>query len=133
MGQFLSRKEQKARKTRCCDTCHSEIMPGESYVRIAFTDDGKVRDYSQHIHCDALAERYCMAMGTDEFDGDDVCWWAQEEVCAECDKWADACEHTALTCPLVLKALLPPTLLTHEDVRKHIEITIPDTKEKQDG
>ena len=122
MAEFLSRKEQKAKKPRRCDTCHAEIAPGERYVRTAFTDNGSVGDYSQHIHCEALAERYCMAMGTDEYDFDDVEYWAQEEVCSECDKRDDACDHTAMTCPLVLRALLPPTLLTHEDVRRHIEI-----------
>lgn len=133
MGELLSRKEQRARKTRLCDTCHEEIVPGENYIRIAFVDGGKIRNYSAHIHCEALAERYCMAMGTDEYDSDDVNWWAQEEVCADCDKWADACENTALTCPLVLTALLPPTLLTHEDVRRHIEITVSTIKEAQNG
>lgn len=128
MAEILNRKEQCARKTHHCELCNGEIYPGESYVRIAFTDGGRAYSSKQHIHCEALAERYCMAMGTDEYDNDDVHYWAQEEVCAECDKWADACEHTTLTCPKVLKALLPPTLLTHEDVRRHIE-----SEEKRDG
>lgn len=111
MAEVLNRKEQCARKTHHCELCNGEIYPGESYIRIAFTDGGRAYSFKQHIHCEALVERYCMAMGTDE-----------------CDKWADACEHTALTCPKVLKALLPPTLLTHEDVRRHIE-----SEETQDG
>lgn len=119
--EILSRKERRARRVRRCDTCHDEIVPGESYVHSAFVDGGRVYDYNQHIHCEALCERYCMAMGVNEYDDDDVEWWAQDEVCTGCDKRDDACEHTALTCPLVLEGLLPPTLLTNEDVRRHLE------------
>lgn len=121
MSQILSRKERRARKAHTCDICNAKIIQGESYIHSVWADGGRVFDGNQHIHCEAMSERYCMAMGVDEYDADDVGYWAQEEVCAECEKWADGCEYTALTCPDVLKALLPPMLLTHEDVRRHLE------------
>lgn len=121
MSMVLNRKERRARKSHRCSICNGDIVPGEHYIRYAYADGGRAYDMVQHIHCDALVERYCMAMGCDEYDPDDVEYWAQEEICSECDKWADACEHTALTCPVVLGALLPPTLLTHEDVRRHLK------------
>lgn len=121
MGEILSRKERKARKAHPCEICKSEIVPGESYIHTVFTDGGRVDDMNMHIHCEAMTNRYCMAMDCDEYDPDEVRCWAQDEICSECEKRADACERTALTCPIVLEGLLPPTLLTHEDVRRHLE------------
>ena len=121
MIDILSRKERKARKARRCDICNGEIAPGESYIHSVQADGGRISDWNEHIHCEALAERYCMAVGENEYDADDVEWWAQNEICSECDKRDDACEYTALTCPPVLEGLLPPTLLTNEDVRRHLE------------
>lgn len=121
MGSILSRIERKARKEHICDICNTRIVPGERYIHIAFECDGKAYADKRHIHCDMLAERYCMAMDADEYNYTDIEYWAQDEVCKECEKREDQCDFTAMTCPIVIEALLPPTLLTHEDVRRHIK------------
>lgn len=121
MGDLICRKERRARKARRCDICCREITPGEKYVHAVSVDGGKIGDWDMHSHCETLVERYCMAMGVNEYDAQDVEWWAQDEVCSNCDKRADACDHTALTCPAVLNRLLPPTLLADESVRRYID------------
>lgn len=120
MVEILSRKERKARKARRCDICNGEIAPGESYIHSVQADNGRISDWNEHIHCEALAERYCMAMGTGDCERGDVEAWASEEVCSECDTRETCRERTPLNCPRVLQGLLPPSLLTHEDVRRYL-------------
>lgn len=120
MGETIGRKERRARKERRCDICNSAILPGEQYIRIAFVDDGRIHVWNEHIHCETLVERYCMTTHEDEFNAEDIECWAQDEICSECDQRDDNCDYMALTCPRVLKGLLPPVLLSHEDVRKRL-------------
>lgn len=120
MGEMIGRKERRARKERRCDICNSAILPGEQYIRIASVDGGRIHVWNEHVHCEALVERYCMATCEDEFNAEDIECWAQDEICSECDQRDDDCDYTALTCPKVLKGLLPPVLLSHEDVRKRL-------------
>lgn len=120
MGEMIGRKERRARKGRRCDICNSAILPGEQYIRIASVDGGRTYVWNQHIRCDALVERYCMATCEDEFNAEDIEEWVQDEICSGCDQRDDDCDYTALTCPKVLKGLLPPVLLSHEDVRKRL-------------
>ncbi len=121
MTEILSRRERKARKAQRCVTCNGDIEPGESYIRVVLVNGSRVYEEKQHIHCEALAIRYCRDAGKNEYDAGEVNKWAQEEVCSECDKRDGACADAALTCPLVLEGLLPPTMLTHEDVRRHLK------------
>ena len=121
MITILNRRERRAKKEHFCTTCHGKIAPGEGYIYTVFSDGGHVYDSRQHIHCEVLCERYCTAVGCDEYDDLDVEWWAQDEVCAQCNQKDDGCEHTALTCPVVLEALLPPYLTSNEDVRRHLD------------
>ena len=123
MSEILSRKDRRARNAHMCDICHTEIMPGESYIHMVFTDGGKVLDSNHHIHCDALTERYCMANGLDEYDSSEVREWAEDEICTECEARKTphrGCRKNPLTCPIVLEGLLPQALLTHEDLRRHL-------------
>lgn len=114
------RRERKARKARSCDLCNGQIAPGERYVYGVFYDSGDAYDWNMHLHCEALAERYCMAMGTGDCERGDVEAWASEEVCSECDTRETCRERTPLNCPRVLQGLLPQSLLTHEDVRRYL-------------
>ncbi len=124
MSKILERRERRARKAHSCDICNTKITPGESYIHLVFADVGKVFDRYQHIHCDALAERYCMANGCDEYDSGEVREWAEDEICTECEGRNTpfrGCRKNPLTCPIVLEGMLPPALLTYEDVRRHLE------------
>ena len=124
MSEILSRKERRARKAHMCDICNTEIVPGESYVHLVFSDCGKVFDSNHHIHCDALTERYCRANKLDEYDEGEVREWAEDEICTECEGRNTpprGCHKNPLICPIVLEGLLPPTLLAHKDVRRHLE------------
>lgn len=118
--EILSMKELTAKKTHTCDLCKAEIRAGESYIRTAIVDAGKLISFKEHIHCNALAERYCMATCREEYDGEDVCCWAEDEVCTECEN-RDSCEQPTLECPKLIRALLPATIITNESVRAHVE------------
>lgn len=118
---MISRRERRARKARRCFLCEGLIAPGERYVYSACYGEADAYDWSMHLHCKALAERFCMAMGAYEYGRDDVEAWASDEVCSECDRLEADCEGTPLTCPRVIRSLLPPPLLTHEDIRRHLE------------
>lgn len=120
MSKILSRKQRRARKEHACDLCGERIVAGEGYIYFATEESGRVRSYKQHITCDALAERYCMAMDKNEYDEADVEDWVWDEVCKECGRQEECGRQTALTCPAVLRGLLPAALLTNEDVRRHL-------------
>lgn len=120
MAELLSRKEVRARKGHICDLCKAKIETGAMYVRSAYEDGGKVYDFKQHIHCDYLADSYCASMGCDEYDNGDVEDWVFDEVCRDCADRED-CITPTLLCPVVIKALLPPTLQTHEEVKRYTE------------
>ena len=120
MNQLLSRKEQKARKPHVCDFCHEEISKGESYVHTVSLDGSRVVDSKIHIFCEALAVQYTKSTGQRLFKERRVLAWIQREVCAKCDASAECSRSEPIVCPLVLESLLPPALLSHEDIQRRI-------------
>lgn len=121
MSETIIRRERRTRKARCCFLCGEDVAPGERYVHNVILGRDGAYDWDVHLHCDAIVERYLMAFGKEEYDRDNVEEWARDEICSECDELQTTCECSPLSCPRALRSLLPPSLQTHEDIRKHLE------------
>ena len=57
MSRVISEETITARKRHRCDWCRLRIHAGETYVRTACTDDGRLYTWKGHPECDAEVAR----------------------------------------------------------------------------
>lgn len=62
MGDFHNTHRPKARKARACPECQSEIVAGQTYVRLAGCSDGDFYSGIMCEPCDAFGDRYLQSL-----------------------------------------------------------------------
>lgn len=107
--------QRKAKKIHYCADCGKPILPGSEYICVHGRQNGGHFYRKEHIHCDAVINAYCGAMGCEVYYErlDGVVAWIRDEVCAKCAdrESCGAGGQDTFSCSVVLRRVLAPTVL----------------------
>lgn len=105
MLDFMDRRQRRAKTSFVCELCGRTIAPGSDYIRVCWSQKGRIKTQYKHIACDALSIAYGQALKKHECSGVEVEAWIRGTVCFQCSN-KQKCSESPFACSVVLDAAI---------------------------